>query len=38
MAVFPGIVIGHDQRIAWGFTNFGADVSDFNLEQVRGES
>ncbi len=32
----PGIVIGHNQSIAWGFTNLGPDVSDFFLEQVRG--
>jgi penicillin amidase len=31
----PGIVIGHNQSIAWGFTNLGPDVSDFFLEQVR---
>ena len=33
----PGVVIGHNQRIAWGFTNLGPDVSDFYLEQVRGD-
>ncbi|HEV7173599.1 penicillin acylase family protein [Pedococcus sp.] len=32
----PGVVIGHNQSIAWGFTNLGPDVSDFFLEQVRG--
>jgi penicillin amidase len=37
-AGLPGIVIGHNQNIAWGFTNLGPDVSDFYLEQVRGES
>jgi penicillin G amidase len=37
-AGLPGIVIGHNQSIAWGFTNLGPDVSDFYLEQVRGES
>ena len=30
----PGVVIGHNQSIAWGFTNLGPDVSDFFLEQV----
>ena len=25
----PGIMIGHNDRIAWGFTNLGPDVSDF---------
>jgi penicillin amidase len=37
-AGMPGIVIGHNQSIAWGFTNLGPDVSDFYLEQVRGQS
>jgi penicillin amidase len=37
-AGLPGIVIGHNQNIAWGFTNLGPDVSDFYLEQVRGSS
>lgn len=34
----PGVVIGHNQSIAWGFTNLGPDVSDFFLEQVRGNT
>ncbi len=34
----PGIVIGHNQKIAWGFTNLAPDVSDFYLEQVQGDS
>src|ERR1019366_9395981 len=37
-AGLPGIVIGHNQSIAWGFTNLGPDVSDFYLEQVSGDS
>jgi len=37
-AGLPGIVIGHNQNIAWGFTNLGPDVSDFYLEQVSGET
>lgn len=37
-AGMPGIVIGHNQSIAWGSTNLGADVSDFYLEEVRGQS
>jgi penicillin amidase len=37
-AGLPGIVIGHNQSITWGFTNLGPDVSDFYLEQVRGDS
>jgi penicillin amidase len=36
-AGLPGIVIGHNQSISWGFTNLGPDVSDFYLEQVIGE-
>ena len=34
----PGVVIGHNQSVAWGFTNLGPDVSDFFLEQVRGKT
>ncbi len=37
-AGMPGIVIGHNQSIAWGFTNLGPDVSDFYLEQLRADS
>ncbi|KGN36512.1 penicillin amidase [Knoellia subterranea KCTC 19937] len=33
----PGVVIGHNDRIAWGFTNLGPDVSDFFLEKLEGE-
>ena len=36
-AGFPGVVIGHNQRIAWGFTNLGPDVTDLYLEAVDGE-
>ncbi len=32
----PGVVIGHDDRIAWGFTNLGPDVTDLYLEHVSG--
>ena len=32
----PGVVIGHNQSISWGFTNLGADVEDLYLEQVTG--
>ncbi len=31
----PGVVIGHNQQIAWGFTNLGPDVLDLYLEKVR---
>jgi penicillin amidase len=30
----PGIVIGHNQRIAWGITNLGFDVQDLYIEQI----
>ena len=30
----PGVAIGHNQRIAWGFTNLGADVQDLYVERV----
>ncbi|MBT2398681.1 penicillin acylase family protein [Streptomyces sp. ISL-100] len=30
----PGVIIGHNQDIAWGFTNLGADVTDLYLEKV----
>lgn len=33
----PGVVIGHNADIAWGFTNLGPDVTDLYLEQVRGD-
>jgi penicillin G amidase len=32
----PGVVIGHNADIAWGFTNLGPDVSDLFLEKVQG--
>ncbi len=34
----PGVVIGHNQKVAWGFTNLGPDVTDFYLEQVTGDT
>ena len=33
-AGFPGVIIGHNQNIAWGFTNMDPDVTDFYLEDV----
>jgi len=30
----PGIIIGHNDRIAWGFTNIGPDVMDLYIERV----
>ncbi|MEV5749743.1 penicillin acylase family protein [Actinoallomurus sp. NPDC052308] len=32
----PGVIIGHNARIAWGFTNLGPDVTDLFLERVTG--
>jgi penicillin amidase len=37
-AGLPGIMIGHNQSVAWGFTNLNPDVSDFYLEQTRGQT
>ncbi|GEK21396.1 penicillin acylase family protein [Cellulomonas xylanilytica] len=33
-AGMPGVVIGHNAKLAWGLTNLGADVTDFFLERV----
>ncbi|KAM9864031.1 penicillin acylase family protein [Leucobacter sp. BZR 635] len=33
----PGIVIGHNQDIAWGFTNLTTDVADLFVESVEGD-
>ncbi len=30
----PGIVIGHNASIGWGFTNLGADVADLFVERI----
>ena len=32
----PGIIIGHNARVAWGFTNLTADVTDLFVEKVSG--
>ena len=34
----PGVIIGHNDEIAWGFTNLGPDVTDFYLERVVGST
>lgn len=37
MPGLPGVVIGRNERIAWGVTNVGADVEDlYLLEEVEG--
>ncbi|WP_055701171.1 MULTISPECIES: penicillin acylase family protein [Streptomyces] len=33
----PGVVIGHNNDIAWGMTNLGADVTDLYLEKFTGD-
>src|SRR5690606_9231461 len=33
----PGVVIGHNERIAWGFTNLAHDVTDLYLERIDGD-
>lgn len=33
----PGIIIGHNDRIAWGFTNLTTDVTDLYIEKVEGD-
>ncbi len=30
----PGVIIGHNERIAWGFTNLGPDVMDLYIEKI----
>jgi len=32
----PFVIVGHNQHVAWGFTNLGADVQDLYLEHTRG--
>lgn len=34
----PLVIIGHNERIAWGFTNNGADVQDLYVETFRDET
>ena len=33
----PGVIIGHNDNIAWGFTNNGADVADLAYEALNGD-
>jgi penicillin amidase len=33
----PGVVIGHNARVAWGFTNLSPDVTDLYLERLQGD-
>lgn len=34
----PGVIIGHNQTVGWGFTNLGPDVTDLYLEKVVGDT
>jgi penicillin amidase len=34
----PGIIIGHNEHIAWGVTNLGPDVQDLFIERVNPEN
>lgn len=34
----PGVIIGHNDRIAWGFTNAGPDVQDLYIEKINPEN
>jgi len=34
----PGVIIGHNDRIAWGFTNVGPDVQDVYIEKFDPEN
>ena len=33
----PGVVIGHNQDVAWGFTNLTTDVTDLYVEKIDGD-
>ncbi|MGP6169709.1 penicillin acylase family protein [Microbacterium sp. A204] len=34
----PGVVIGHNGTVAWGFTNLTTDVADLYIEKIDGDS
>ncbi len=34
---FPAVLLGRNDKVAWGFTNAGADVQDVFIEQVNAE-
>jgi penicillin amidase len=34
----PGVIIGHNDRIVWGFTNTGPDVQDLYIEKINPEN
>ena len=37
-AGLPGVILGHNDRIAWGFTNVGPDVQDLYVEKFDTEN
>ena len=37
LAGVPGVVIGHNTKVGWGFTNLGPDVTDLYLEKLDGK-
>jgi penicillin amidase len=37
MSGLPGVFIGHNADISWGFTNLGPDVTDLVLEKTKGD-
>jgi len=38
MAGVPAVIIGHNDKIAWGFTNLGPDVQDLYIEKINPEN
>jgi penicillin amidase len=34
----PGVIVGHNDHIAWGFTNVGPDVLDLYIEKINPEN
>ena len=34
----PGVIIGHNERIAWGVTNLGFDVQDLYAEKLNAQN
>lgn len=38
MAGVPAVIIGHNDKIAWGFTNLGPDVMDLYIEKINPEN
>ena len=35
MPGLPGVILGHTSKVAWGFTNTGADVQDLFIDQIQ---